>query len=201
MSETDITDTEDTEINSTISSQNSTHCQDKEEEEDFGNNSCFSPRIKLQCLGIKEDIKNNVKKLSGGSVMNVNRERIRVDKVDDMFENVAIHPAGFGTAADSCLELNETFHPYTEIIKRNIAINASKGKDVVEIVNIDKVNETIDKVQVAKAIKCERCDFACDRNQDLSAHKETSHNWCTICFSSFTSQGKLRKHRKKMHKK
>ena len=48
--------------------------------------------------------------------------------------------------------------------------------------------------------KCERCDFKAATKNDFDSHKKEVHNWCTICFSSFSSQERLKKHSIKKHK-
>ena len=49
--------------------------------------------------------------------------------------------------------------------------------------------------------KCKMCDFASARKIDLRNHMKTSHYWCFICFSTFTSQDKLKDHFFKVHSK
>ena len=49
--------------------------------------------------------------------------------------------------------------------------------------------------------KCKMCDFAAARKISLRDHKKTSHNWCFICFSTFTSQDGLKDHFYKEHSK
>ena len=47
--------------------------------------------------------------------------------------------------------------------------------------------------------KCEKCDFEAERKSDIMNHKKEYHNWCLICFSTFSSQDKLKEHNLKNH--
>ena len=70
-------------------------------------------------------------------------------------------------------------------------------KDIEEIIIIE---ETIETAKICEPIvednslffKCKQCDFASARKSNLRNHKKQIHNWCFICFSSFTSQHNLK---------
>ena len=72
-------------------------------------------------------------------------------------------------------------------------------KDIEEIIII---KETIETAKICEPIvednslffKCKQCDFASARKTNLRNHKKQIHNWCFICFSSFTSQDNLKDH-------
>ena len=46
---------------------------------------------------------------------------------------------------------------------------------------------------------CDKCDFVSSRKSSIKEHKETTHNWCTICLSTFKTQEELKNHRKDLH--
>jgi hypothetical protein len=47
--------------------------------------------------------------------------------------------------------------------------------------------------------KCEICDFVSASINFIKEHKATTHNWCTLCFSSFKNQERLKKQIKDLH--
>ena len=49
--------------------------------------------------------------------------------------------------------------------------------------------------------KCDKCDFASARKAFVNDHKVAIHNWCSVCYSNFSNQEKLKKHTKKQHSK
>ena len=56
------------------------------------------------------------------------------------------------------------------------------------------VTASLQLVNMNKDIfKCSICDFASARKNDLKDHKTRIHNWCFICFSSYTNQYHLKK--------
>ena len=57
------------------------------------------------------------------------------------------------------------------------------------------------KVKSSNILRCKKCDYATKRKGYFNDHKTTSHNWCFICYSSYTSQDDLKKHFKKSHSK
>ena len=69
----------------------------------------------------------------------------------------------------------------------------------------EKQNETFmnpsqaDNVASDKILKCEICDFKTSTRRDITNDKESLHNWCSLCFSSFNNQKQLKKHLKKIH--
>ena len=58
----------------------------------------------------------------------------------------------------------------------------------------------VDKNTLETNIKCEKGDFETNRKSIMIKHKKETHNWCPLCFSSFTSQEKLKKQDMKIHK-
>ena len=81
-----------------------------------------------------------------------------------------------------------------------VVINTSdellvKDIDSLATASLQHVNVNID------IFKCSICDFASARKSDLKDHKTTIHNWCFICFSSYTNQEYLKKHFKRAHSK
>ena len=74
-----------------------------------------------------------------------------------------------------------------------------------EIDEEDTANKTfINPTQVGNIdciIKCEICDFEASTRSEFDNHKTRSHNWCSLCFSSFISQERLKKHLKNKHNK
>jgi hypothetical protein len=56
-----------------------------------------------------------------------------------------------------------------------------------------------DKPFGAKLFKCEICDLTSSSKISINDHKEETHNWCSTCFSSFSSQENLKNHTKTKH--
>ena len=56
-----------------------------------------------------------------------------------------------------------------------------------------------DKPVGAKQFKCKMCDFTSSSKIIINDHKEEIHNWCSTCFSSFSSQENLKNHTKTKH--
>ena len=87
----------------------------------------------------------------------------------------------------------ETIESVNDILERNIT----------EIVIIEETIETTDKAEpieeVLLVFKCKLCDFASARKTGLRNHKKQIHNWCFLCFSSFTCQEKLKDHFYQVH--
>ena len=113
------------------------------------------------------------------------------------------------------VERNDTYNPVndeTNVITEANDVNEDEPSKIVDIVDVDdaeKGNETTfinpsqsDKLLSAKpkVFKCGICDFVCSRKNNLDDQKETVHNWCKLCYSSFKSQEKLSKHKKKKHR-
>ena len=98
----------------------------------------------------------------------------------------------------------------TEIIVEDIL--DEEASNIVDVDDIDDVeqendipNTTFlnpsqdDKLPNGKLLKCKLCDFASARKICMNDHKETNHNWCSTCYSSFSSQDNLKKHVKSKH--
>ena len=82
----------------------------------------------------------------------------------------------------------------------------SDNIDIV-IVNdkIDVMNETNEKVLLDNAhsvneYKCLTCGFKSNSKEDIKKHKLSVHNWCSVCFSSFSNPDKSNNHISKQHK-
>ena len=81
------------------------------------------------------------------------------------------------------------------------------SNDDEEIIDLDNVNYNStfinpsqdDKNSKEELFKCDKCDFASARKDDINDHKESYHNWCSTCLSSFVFQESLKKHIKKEH--
>ena len=91
-------------------------------------------------------------------------------------------------------------------------VNIDEPHDIIEVEDPDEImnddekqNETFvnpsqaDNDASSKIIKCEMCDFKTSTRLEITNHKESLHNWCSLCFSSFNSQKQLKKHVKKNH--
>ena len=84
----------------------------------------------------------------------------------------------------------------------------SENEETIEH-DIDNVNfnstftnpSQADKILNEVMFKCEKCDFASARKNDINDHKMTNHNWCSKCFSSFDTQENLQNHKIGIHKK
>ena len=71
-----------------------------------------------------------------------------------------------------------------------------------DTVNKTFINPTqVDNNDCDLTIKCEICDFRARSKSEVNNHKITSHNWCSLCLSSFISQERLKKHIKSKHNK
>ena len=69
---------------------------------------------------------------------------------------------------------------------------------------IDENRKFINPSQLEQSLsgiffKCEICDFVSARKTSIMEHKESMHNWCLLCFSSFKIKQKLKKHVKDLH--
>ena len=89
-----------------------------------------------------------------------------------------------------CGDIEEEIDGETEIIEN----------DCDEMIGNDCVNETfqnpsqVNIKSTEKLFKCETCDFETATKGDIVEHKKETHNWCSLCFSSFNSQDKLEEH-------
>ena len=71
-----------------------------------------------------------------------------------------------------------------------------------ELSNTTFVNPSQDEPISSNAIfGCDNCDFKAATKDILRNHKQTNHNWCCICYSSFKNQDKLKTHIKDLHTK
>ena len=57
------------------------------------------------------------------------------------------------------------------------------------------------KVSDSEMFKCEKCNFHSSTKVRFIIHKESYHNWCPKCYSTFRDQDKLRNHSKTTHSK
>ena len=58
-----------------------------------------------------------------------------------------------------------------------------------------------DKVSDSEMLKCKKCNFHSSTRFRLLIHKESYHNSCSSCYSTFKDQEKLRNHIKTTHSK
>ena len=80
--------------------------------------------------------------------------------------------------------------------------DAEENDEQNDISNQTFINPTqVENADCDQVIECEVCDFRARSRSDIIDHKTKSHNWCSICFSSFISQERLKKHLKSKHNK
>ena len=92
--------------------------------------------------------------------------------------------------------------PAEEIVISKIAIETVVNEPVEQNKKIsENFSSSSSKVKSPDIYKCKICDYATKRKGYFNDHKTTSHNWCFICYSSYTSQDDLKKHFKKSHSK
>ena len=113
---------------------------------------------------------------------------------------------------EESIENNELVKSVTEVIDDEITTHEEPFKivDIVDLDDVEQENEIanitfhnpsqVDNLNSDKVFKCKMCDFASARKIDINDHKESSHNWCSSCFSSFGNQENLKEHIKKKHK-
>ena len=58
-----------------------------------------------------------------------------------------------------------------------------------------------DKVSGSEMFKCEKCNFHSSTKFRFIIHKESYHNWCPKCYSTFRDQDDVRNHTKTTHNK
>ena len=63
----------------------------------------------------------------------------------------------------------------------------------------EKTSSKPTQVTSPQIFKCKICDYATKRKGYFNDHKTTSHNWCFICYSTYTCQDDLKNHFKKCH--
>ena len=56
-----------------------------------------------------------------------------------------------------------------------------------------------DKLPRAKNLKCEMCALVQETKTCKNGHKKEKHNWCKLCYASFSSPKKLKNPMKKKH--
>ena len=61
-------------------------------------------------------------------------------------------------------------------------------------------NELLDNAHSFNEYKCLTCGFKTNAKDGIKKHKLSVHNWCSLCFSSFSNQDKLNNHISKQHK-
>ena len=100
-----------------------------------------------------------------------------------------------------------------EAIEVNVIIEAGRDNESIEIENnFDIVNiendielsnppesESVETVKKVKMRKCLMCDFEAATGSDIKIHKQSAHNWCSICFSNFKNHEILKKHTEDNH--
>ena len=125
--------------------------------------------------------------------------------------------------------MNSAIYVWTKVTerkqhkKKNQSLDEVEDNDIIDIISdeqedfdneeeeqIDEMDDAANKTfinptQVENTdsnltIKCEICDFRAMSQSEIKNHKTVTHNWCNICFSSFVSQERLKKHLKNKHK-
>ena len=92
-----------------------------------------------------------------------------------------------------------------QAIEVNVIVEAGREDEAseimksVEIINIENGIE-VANVKKVKMRKCLICDFEANTGYDIKKHKESVHNWCSVCFSNFKNQDILKKHNEDKHK-
>ena len=72
--------------------------------------------------------------------------------------------------------------------------------DADELNENENVNKTFlnpsqaDIISNENVFKCLQCDFETATKGDIVEHKRESHNWCSFCISTLSSQEKLEEH-------
>ena len=92
-------------------------------------------------------------------------------------------------------------HEVAENIENNELVNGLSEVKDDEIVDLDDIEEEnvianmtfqnpsqVDNLVSTTLFKCEMCDFASASKIDMNDHKESYHNLCSSCFSSFDNQ-------------
>jgi uncharacterized Zn-finger protein len=94
-------------------------------------------------------------------------------------------------AESDCGEVMEEIDDETEI--ENVADEMNENDN--ESVNKTFLNPSqADMISNEKVFKCLQCDFETTTKGDIVEHKRESHNWCSFCFSTFSSQEILKDH-------
>ena len=108
-------------------------------------------------------------------------------------------------------DVEETNESVTEVIEEAIVPEdeATKIIDIDDLEDMEYQNDLPnttfhnpsqeDKPVGAKQFKCKMCDFTSSSKIIINDHKEEIHNWCSTCFSSFSSQENLKNHTKTKH--
>ena len=93
----------------------------------------------------------------------------------------------------------------------NAVENISASAVDEEVVVIEEINENdnanttfnnpsqLEDESDEELIKCDKCDYRTGQNIYLLNHKEEIHNWCVFCFTTFTTQEKLKNHTETKH--
>ena len=116
-------------------------------------------------------------------VVDIHEEEIvTVESVDEIIQ-ISVENVEKTVSSKETIETVEESEP----VKQDDAVSSRKSQLYAESSSI--------------FFKCKMCDFAAARKTNLRNHKKTSHNWCFICFSTFTSQDDLKDHFYKVHSK
>ena len=98
------------------------------------------------------------------------------------------------------IESNEDLNDTIETIIDAVDDEEIENEDVNENEN-ESVNRTFSNPSQHNntSFKCDECYFEAERKIDIMNHKKEYHNWCLLCFSTFSSQDKLKEHKLKNH--
>ena len=92
-------------------------------------------------------------------------------------------------------ETNDQAIEVIVIVETGSVDEPSKTMKNCEIINIENGSEVV-KVKMRK---CIMCDFEANTGSAIKRHKESAHNWCSLCFSNFKSNDILKKHIEDKH--
>jgi hypothetical protein len=104
------------------------------------------------------------------------------------------------------VETSETFEKELEKTDKPIEIVDVEEQDESQnnesVIIEDNPNKTFinpsqaDRVLDSEMFKCEKCNFHSSTRFRLIIHKESYHNWCPTCYSTFKDQEELKKRKK-----
>ena len=83
-------------------------------------------------------------------------------------------------------------------------IKVSENTEIFDVNNKTDEHENNEKILLDNNLsgyeyKCLACDFKTNAKDDIRKHKLSIHNWCSVCFSTFSNHDKLNKHILKQH--
>ena len=107
----------------------------------------------------------------------------------------------FGKISDCRIEENDIIDIISDEQEDFYNVEEEQIDEKDDAANKTFINPTqVENTDSNLTIKCEICDFRAMSQSEIKNHKTVTHNWCNICFSSFVSQERLKKHLKNKHK-